>query len=237
MSDQRDILESNNSRRIFDQVKDDSSSLCCLRDSVSFWNRLTATTETSSKLSREFDFDAEIMTSKVYKGQMRSLVRRAMRKSSQAKSKDPAEQGEERQSLLLNSATVEKSLKRERKAQRSQEQILLLGQDDNEKCLFLHEMRLQLGKTYSLQERQIAKQMIHHFLCSVIPKCIEVIKASGVVSLEGDPLDSWLPKGSTVQDAIVSQDVAKSLYDLWSDSTLKEIIQKNTDKKYLGPIT
>lgn len=77
-SEQRALLEKKKSRKIFKQIRDDSSSLAVLYDSASFTNSLTNVTETSSKLSFKFRFDAELLRSKIYQGTMRSLLRRAI---------------------------------------------------------------------------------------------------------------------------------------------------------------
>ena len=238
ISEQRDLLESNNSRRIFDQVKDDSSSLCCLRDSASFQNSFTVTTERSSMLSKEFGFDAEIMTSKVYKGQIRSLVRRAMRKSRQATNEDSSEQGEGMRSALVNSAAIDKSLKSAKIAQQNEVEILLLGLDESEKCLFLHTMRMQYGESYSIEERQAANTLIQSFLHSAISMILLEIEASGRVFLIGDPLNAFkLSTWPTVENAIVPQDVAKSIHNLWKDPVFREFTQTIIDRKCLGSIT
>ena len=236
MSEQKDLLESKSSRRIFDQVKDDSSSLCCLRDTASFQNSLTVTTERSSMLSREFDFDAEVMTSKVYKGQIRSLVRRALRKSRQAADDDATAQGEGTQPAIVTSAAIDTSIERNTKAQSRAIKILVLGHDDSEVCLFLDKMRIQYGEGYSLEERQAAKKMIHSFLHSAISITLEEIEVSGRPSLEAGPLDALLSKWCTVEDTIVPQDVAKSFHRLWEDPTVREVTQNKTNKKYLGSI-
>ncbi|KAL9070890.1 MAG: hypothetical protein Q9161_004532 [Pseudevernia consocians] len=80
LSEQKQLLEASQSRRILDQVKDDSSSLIVLRDSTSFSSSWAMSTERSSVLNRVFDFDGEVMESKVYRNHMRYLIRRVFRK-------------------------------------------------------------------------------------------------------------------------------------------------------------
>lgn len=84
-SEQRALLEKKKSRKIFEQIRDDSSSLAVLYDSASFITSLTNVTETSSKLSLKFRFDGELLRSKIYQGTVRSLLRRAIHGSNGSK--------------------------------------------------------------------------------------------------------------------------------------------------------
>ena len=84
-SEQRALLEKRKSRKIFEQIRDDSSSLVVLYDSASFITGLTNVTETSSKLSLKFRFDWELLQSTIYQGTVRSLLRRAIHGSNESK--------------------------------------------------------------------------------------------------------------------------------------------------------
>jgi hypothetical protein len=78
---QQDLLKEKESRRVFDQVKDDSTSLVVLCDSASFVTQRTKTSTGTSKFSMNFSFDAEILQAKAYKTTLRSLMRRAQNNS------------------------------------------------------------------------------------------------------------------------------------------------------------
>jgi hypothetical protein len=78
---QQDLLKEKESRRVFDQVKDDSTSLVVLCDSASFVTQRTKTTTGTSRFSMNFSFDAEILQAKAYKTTLRSLMRRAQNNS------------------------------------------------------------------------------------------------------------------------------------------------------------
>lgn len=75
-SQQYSLLTSNKTQRMFEQLKDDSTSLVVLHDTASFQTRRTMTTTTTSKLSMEFTFDAELLQHKLYKSTLKSLMRR-----------------------------------------------------------------------------------------------------------------------------------------------------------------
>ncbi|CAJ2505686.1 Uu.00g130800.m01.CDS01 [Anthostomella pinea] len=70
--EQHDLLQSDESRRIFSQVKDDTSSLLWLRDSESSGTSRSAWTQDLSAIKTIFDFDREVFTSKVYRMATRS---------------------------------------------------------------------------------------------------------------------------------------------------------------------
>ena len=71
-------MECSQTRQILEQVKDDSSSLIVLRDTSSFYSSRATDTSNSSLLDRKFSFDNEVLRSKVYQEQIRSLIRRAL---------------------------------------------------------------------------------------------------------------------------------------------------------------
>ena len=65
-------------RQILERVEDDSSSLIALRETSSFNSSRATNGSTSSLIDRKFSFDSELLRSKVYQGQIRSLFRRAL---------------------------------------------------------------------------------------------------------------------------------------------------------------
>ena len=73
-------MECSQTRQILGRVKDDSSSLIVLRETSSFYSSRATDTSNSSLIDRKFSFDSEILRSKVYQGQIRSLFRRALSK-------------------------------------------------------------------------------------------------------------------------------------------------------------
>lgn len=78
--EQDHLLLSTKSIEVLKKVKDDSSSLLCLRNAGSFRSSWTATTDTSVMLDAEFSFDGEVQQSRAYLGQQKSLIKKAVRK-------------------------------------------------------------------------------------------------------------------------------------------------------------
>ena len=73
--EQKLLLENPLSRDVIDKVKDDSSSMVVLGDMDSDLTKQTRSTDNSSKLSRVFQFDTELIGSAVYQRAVRSMVR------------------------------------------------------------------------------------------------------------------------------------------------------------------
>lgn len=71
-------MQSDESRRIVNQIEDDKSSLLWLRDVNSDHSRASISTENSQMLDTTFDFDREIFNSKAYQAAIRSNMRQAL---------------------------------------------------------------------------------------------------------------------------------------------------------------
>ena len=87
---------------MLDQIRDDSSSLFCLRDSASFRSSLTAATERSNLLDISFDFDRDLTATRVYHRQWRSLIRETVRSGRKAKGISAKSQNEHSNRLVSN---------------------------------------------------------------------------------------------------------------------------------------
>ncbi|ETI25308.1 hypothetical protein G647_02080 [Cladophialophora carrionii CBS 160.54] len=79
---QQEFLQETESRSVFDQVRDDSTSLIVVCDSASIVTQRTRTTTGTSRFSANFSFDAEILQANAYKATLRSLMRRAQNDNS-----------------------------------------------------------------------------------------------------------------------------------------------------------
>ncbi|ERF71663.1 hypothetical protein EPUS_00652 [Endocarpon pusillum Z07020] len=85
---QKAFMEVRTTQQVFQQVKDDSSSLLVLCDSESFITARTRTTTATSRFSLNFVFDAELLQHKAYKSTLRSLMRRTRSRSSPQAARD-----------------------------------------------------------------------------------------------------------------------------------------------------
>ncbi|RDL41329.1 Transducin (Alpha subunit), insertion [Venustampulla echinocandica] len=74
------LLQDDESRRIIKRVEDNRASLLSLRDSASENTRRSKLTDNSNLLDTEFDFDQEVVTTRVYRAALRSTLQRATRR-------------------------------------------------------------------------------------------------------------------------------------------------------------
>ena len=82
LTEQKVFLERRSSKTILRRMKDDASSLICLRDSTSFSTpRTSCASDTLSSISKQFDFDDDVQSSRVYQVHFRSLIRRTLGKA------------------------------------------------------------------------------------------------------------------------------------------------------------
>jgi transcriptional regulator of acetoin/glycerol metabolism len=138
-------------------VKSDaSSSLIVLRDSHSAMTACTAST-----VSQVFDFDAELMRSKVYAPAVRSLLRRVLRcnraidletirSSSTSRSRFSETEKE-----AARSKEIDSTLKAERKKESRGCEILVLGFSDSGKEEFVRQMESVHQGGYTEDEQKL----------------------------------------------------------------------------------
>jgi hypothetical protein len=72
MMEQNNLLREGSTRKVFKQVRDDTSSLLWLRDADSLASYRTASTQDMTTVDVEFAFDREVCSSKVYRSAIRS---------------------------------------------------------------------------------------------------------------------------------------------------------------------
>lgn len=156
LSEQKTLLEALESRRIFDQLKDDSSSMVVLRDAASCASKSSQSTGTSSKLSKVFPgLDAELMSSLVYQRAVRSLFKRASGKSALAILRSASDGALKRISTTDKrlsasvSTNIDAILEVERDLQRYQARLLLLGSSSDIMYSFLSMIKVFTGEPHN----------------------------------------------------------------------------------------
>ena len=78
LSQERTLLQSQESRHAIQRLRDDTSSLLWLRDSESILSRRTVSTFNSQLLETVFDFDGEVFNSRVYQVALRSNMKQVL---------------------------------------------------------------------------------------------------------------------------------------------------------------
>jgi hypothetical protein len=78
LMEQGKVLRRKSSRLVFEQVKDDTSSLLLLRDRDSFISRQSSAVDSVDFVDTEFGFDRELFSSKAYRSVARSWMRQSI---------------------------------------------------------------------------------------------------------------------------------------------------------------
>ena len=224
MTEQSERLQKTHNRQILDQVEDSSSSLICLRDSASFSTSWTSTTEGSSKLDMVFDFDSEILKSRFYQGQVRSLIRRALRRGKNKSDQYSMSSGttlKEAKLTQKRSDEIDKMISRGRRASASEVKLLLLGPS---KSAFLELMKLTLGYSYTSDERQSFGAITFNIVIQGMQDILRKMESSSIplqdpkVQVHARWLFEYLrwTEGNTVPS-----EAAHVIQALWKDEGIK----------------
>jgi hypothetical protein len=152
-SDQKQLLERKESRKVFNRAKDDATSLIGFRDSASFTTFRT-TLSTDSKLSRTFDFDGLLLRHKIYQNTFRSMLRRA----NSPMEERTVERGQRRalsdtpvfqlKSTARDSARIDMALKADARKLSKEVKILAVG-DKHGRSIIVKQMRQRYGQPFS----------------------------------------------------------------------------------------
>jgi hypothetical protein len=152
-SDQKQLLERKESRKVFNRAKDDATSLIGFRDSASFTTFRT-TLSTDSKLSRTFDFDGLLLRHKIYQNTFRSMLRRA----NSPMEERTVERGQRRalsdtpvfqlKSTARDSARIDMALKADARKLSKEIKILAVG-DKHGRSSIVKQMRQRYGQPFS----------------------------------------------------------------------------------------
>ena len=222
MAEQKEILESDRSRKIINQIKDDTSSLFCLRDSMSFRTSFTSPTERFSMLSREFDFDAELVQSKVYNKQMKSFMRRAIRDSRRAITGAAGLHavGDPRTDSIFTK--VDKSMVLGGRMRRRCVRLLILGQSESEKTMFMDMMRAASGERQTPNHCEVTKGNIISMIYDTGLDMLEECGAECWTSPESNYIDTIESQARNGDCRIMSYEVAYAIDSLWKNPAMKK---------------
>lgn len=213
------------SREIIDRVKDDSSSLVCLRDSSSLRSERTYSTDGSSLLSRMFDFDHKLMSSKVYQGQMRSFMRRKLRKEKRPEGTSSTVNGigvrSGKHFEMHQSANIERQLRRDRKLEEKQMKLLLLGSQEDE-LYATFDVLCEFGNIDRPEESKLYKGLIISCILDTMIIILEELPETisrEVASGEMQTVVTWLSLPAPAQ---LPMDVATVIMKLWRNDAVKD---------------
>jgi hypothetical protein len=188
---QKELMEDKKTQKVFEQVKDDSSSLYTLCDSVSFVTKRTKTTTATSKLSMNFAFDAELLQNGAYKRAFRSLMRRVGARQSRddgdsnrpmaTRSPNPSQVETEQAN---RSTAIDRELEKDSHRLRREIQILAIGKDAP---TLMKQMQVIHKNGYTQEHRIQSRLVINQYLLSTLRDAMgmaAVTEAGSTVSIE-----------------------------------------------------
>lgn len=236
------MLLSKETRRALDQIKDDTSSLICLRDTDSYSSTRTSTTTRSSILNVMFNFDRELFNSKVYQETMRSIIRRTIRGGRNDKRQDSIA-ALETQKLLwgstkaknkakLRNQEIESQLKKDRKEQSLEINLLLLGARGSGKSTAARQMKLSADGSYTRSERESFKEAIFNYIVQAMREILDAMESLDL-SLDSPENEHHVRtirlQPPVIEEPSLSPKSGHAIEALWKDKAVQEFCRKSEE--------
>lgn len=215
-------MQAKGNRRILDQVKDDSSSLFCVRDSASFCTSLTSATERSNLLDISFGFDEELTATKVYHRQWRPLIREALRRGKKAK-----EGSANCQKVHSNGLTPIISFPIQKNPRVVDVRILAVGQSDTQACKLSKIMSIMCEEHYDPELRR------GHILQVILDTTNATLDKMAELSLPMENLGAEIRPQVTlrlqtpINSAGISEELGNALIALWDNPGVRSCYLDN----------
>lgn len=223
ISEQKTLLEKAATRKIFQRIRDDSSSLYVQRDSSSLSSRWT---DNLSRISKVFDFDRELFVSKVYENALRNSLRDTAQKLRRRSSLDKSSVED-----IIRSKVIDRELEQDCRRLQREVKVLLLG---NPECgqSILNDMRIDHGY-YTAEVLASYKGMVISTVAYVMKAMVFVIRASDIGLDESterhtELLSQEMGKEPT-DEAQISLVAANAAQGLWARQDIRSIFLQSTD--------
>lgn len=234
ISDQKTILERSASRRIFRQVRDDTSSLYAQGGSSSLHSAWTGTVSNMSKLSQVFHFDRDLFVTKVYERAMRQSMKDTVKTLGP---QQPQILLPKRRPMLMtkevfHSRRIDRTLEAESKRLRKVSTVLVLG-DSTSGHKIVQAMKVMNQSDRSDEERRIYQPAIRKNLMTIMEAMI------GVLENESHEFDESLTriKRLLLQDlrsdqnadmhAVISKSAALAIQSFWRHDDIRRSLLRS----------
>jgi len=191
VSEQKIMLEKTSTRKIFKQVKDDTSLLYVQRDSSSIYSRYT---DNLSKIYKNFEFDRESFISKAYEKALRgssNIVEKMRREQPQLRVKVTSEE-------IKRNKLVERELKEHAIKLSKQCNALLFGNRDCGQT-FVTSMRILYSGGFTSEERGNYREV-------VMSNIMRVMRGMDRILENGD---IHLDEAAKMHAKVLSQEIEK----------------------------
>jgi hypothetical protein len=215
ISEQKNMLEKTSTRKIFNRVKDDTSSLYVQRNSTSLSSRYT---DNLSKISKMFEFDRELFTSRVYEKALRGSLKDAIGK---------VRREQEQPNIIVTkkeknrNKIIEREISNHAWKRRREYHITLLG-DQGCSHTFVKGMETAQLSELTYGERKMYQEMITKYILRVM-EGMDMLLKNGDIGLDdtskihADVLSREIEEIQT-NDRKISVEGVTAVQGLWKDS-------------------
>ncbi|MCJ1380348.1 hypothetical protein MMC17_003451 [Xylographa soralifera] len=227
-SEQKRFLEKPSARQVFDQIKDDSSSLIVLHDTASDFTACTNSTGSSSKWSRMFLFDTELLTSPVYQRAVRALFRHSRRRDEYADRSSLKSTGTSRTLEIeaynrIRSEQIDDSLRENQKQMRNVIKVLLMGSANSGKLTVLEQIQAS-HRDYSRKELEAYRTEILSVVVDAMRIVLEYADETGLKLKTDKNVEMVLLQSH--DDSELTPELLFAIESLWTNNHIGRITSR-----------
>ena len=232
MEEQKRLLEQKPTRNTIETIEEDSASLIVLRDESSFFSRYS---DTLSRLSAVFDFDRELVATKVYDRANRGLLKKALRGAFQPTQDKDHDQATVSSSKLnqLSSKNIDLAIKEDAKNLKRVVKIAVLGRPNSGRDTIMEQIKAAEDRGYFEPGLASLRPTVNKHVVHCARLVVALIEELGIKPelqintmhcsrirdyvLDSNPLTTL---GADFQSAVES---------LWSDPCVSALIEKSPE--------
>ncbi|MCJ1283789.1 hypothetical protein MMC26_003120 [Xylographa opegraphella] len=236
-SEQKKILEKPTAREVFNQIKDDSSSLIVLHDTASSFTACTNSTGSSSKWSKIFPFDAELLKSPVYQRAVRAVFKPSRRRDRNIEADLIKSVGTLRHQQMeeysrIRSEHIDDSIRENQKQMRNVIKVLLMGGTNSGKLTVLEHVRASHG-CYSSEELKAYRREIFLVVVDAMNIVLRYANEIGLELESETSMEMLLPQ--SCNDTEPMSELASAIEILKTDSAFAQCFRACKDRKTIKP--
>ena len=224
ISEQKTFLEKSSARQVFDQIKDDSSSLIVLHDTASNSTACTNSTNTSSKWSMIFPFDTELLKSPVYQRAIRAVFKPSRRRERNMDSDPFKAEGILRNLNIeaynrIRSEQIDDSIRENQKQMQNVIKVLLMGHTNSGKLSVLEHIQVSHGG-YAQEELEAYRTEILLVVVDAMNLVLEYADEIGLKVESEKKVEMILSQSRTKIDLL--SELTCAIKILWTNSTFEQ---------------
>ncbi|MCJ1414340.1 hypothetical protein MMC32_000666 [Xylographa parallela] len=236
-SEQKKFLENPSARQVFDQIKDDSSSLIVLHDAASGFTTCTDSTGSSSRWSRMFPFDTELLISPVYQRAVRAVFKPSRLRDKNADRDSLKSMGisgsiETEAYNRIRSEQIDETLRKNQKQMQNVIKVLLMGGATSGKLTIIEHIRACHGG-YSQEELEAYRIEILWVVVDAMRIVLGYADENGLKLEKEKNVEMVLPKSGDNSKSISK--LVSAIKILWTNSTFAHCFEACKDREAMEP--